>query len=414
LKRFEKAFSMLKIPKIDVAAITGETELPPSKSISHRYLIIQALAHKDFTIRNLSQSNDTLLLQKALGSGSGMIDFEDAGTPMRFYLAYAALKGLMVTITGNEGLRKRPIAPLIDSLTQLGCRIGYLETQGFLPLKILEGVDIAKTKVVADSGLSSQFVSALLLIAPCFTQGLQIEYSGKSSGSYIDLTVDAMRKYGAGVKVEKNIFSVEGGGYGPGSEVLVEADWSAATFLYAWMVARPGNLTLRGLSEASVQGDAVTAKVFEYFGIRTTKTPQGIKIEKITGEPVSGIFEYDFTNTPDMFPALAAVCAYLKVGAKFSGVRNLRLKESDRIRAMKDNLLQVGAEIDVVNDDELLMRYNGRKESSYHFKSYNDHRIAMACSIFAFEKDIVIDDETVVRKSFPGYWEIFRKMGFMI
>ncbi len=406
---------MLSIPEIKVANIVGEVNLPASKSISNRYLVIQALTENNFIINNLSSSNDTLILQNAIKENVGVIDFQDAGTSMRFYLAFAALKNLKVVITGSERLKKRPIAPLITALRELGSNINYLEEEGCLPVEIVKGVDLSQGKVNIEGSSSSQFDSALLLIAPCFTDGLIITQSGDIvSEPYINLTIDAMEKSGAFIAINKNTYKVANGGYKVIENVSIEADWSAATFIYAWLVVRPGILTLPGLLLDSIQGDAVTAKVFEFFGVKTTSTQgekRGITISSKKNNP--GLFEYDFTNTPDMFPAIVAVCAYLKIDAKFTGVKHLILKESNRILAMKENLLQTGVVINLISDNALLFNFLDKAENSYNFKSYNDHRIAMACSIFAFQKNITFDDETVVKKSFPTYWETFRIMGFL-
>jgi len=406
---------MLDLPFIEKKTITATVQLPASKSISHRYLIIQALAGKDaIDLQNISNSNDTLLLQRALNQPIGEVDFEDAGTPMRFFLAYAALKDLRVVINGNASLKLRPVAPLVDALSQLGCRINYIEKEGCLPLLIDKGIDLNCDKVEIDSEMSSQFLSALLLIGPHLNNGLKIISKGQlNSQTYIDLTIDAMHTCGVKVETKSNQYHVPNSNYTLSAPIEVEADWSAAAFVLAWSIARKSKIEIPALSNDSKQGDKVSKLFYKSLGvvIKDNIDTNGISI--ISNElNLPKQIQFDFTHTPDMFPVIAATCAYLKINAHFTGVKNLVIKESNRIEAMRSNLIQVGANLNSINDNELLMDFVVPSLDSYAFESFNDHRIAMACSIFAFEKNISIDNASVVQKSFPNYWQLFLKMAY--
>jgi 3-phosphoshikimate 1-carboxyvinyltransferase len=400
---------MLEIKEFISKKLKGEVILPASKSISNRYLLIEALQGSGNRVNNLSDSNDVRLMQKALGIQAGEVDFEDAGTPMRLYLAYAALKGLDVTIDGDERLRARPIAALLIALEQLGAVFEYAQKKHALPLTVKHGIDKKKEEVSIDMGLSSQFLSALLLIAPYFEHGLLIKAKGRmNSIPYIDLTLGSMKLSGAKVVAVSNGYKVAAGSYRIPEHTTVEPDWSAATFIYALAaMADDVNLILRDLSLNSIQGDKKTAEVFKHLGVMSTQENSGIRLSKT--RPATELLRVDFSDMPDMFPAVAAVCAAIRVPALFTRTDNLSLKESDRVEAMRINLMQTGAHL-VKTENGLEFRFLQDKKAKYLFRSFNDHRIAMACSIFAFHTDIVIDDETVVKKSYPGYWSTYKAL----
>jgi 3-phosphoshikimate 1-carboxyvinyltransferase len=401
---------MLEIRQITNKELKGEVILPVSKSISNRFLIMQALTGGRTYRVGVSASNDERLLQNALEVRQGVVNFEDAGTPMRLYLAYASFLGLDILIDGSERLRSRPVKPLINALEQLGAQFEFPGKADQLPVKIKKGVDKAISDVELEVDLSSQFLSALLLIGPYFDRGLLIKTKGKLvSGPYVEMTIDGMRKSGVRVYGENGNYKIEPGTYRFGEPLVVEKDWSAATFIYALAsVADEAEIFIPGLFLDSVQGDRAAAAIFKTMGVVSTQKPDGITIHKAAFE--RKLLKLDFSVIPDMFPAICAVCAALNIPAKFSGVKNLVLKESDRIEAMRVNLEQTGTEIIMNEEDAIELLHNGKGISSYMFRSFNDHRIAMACSIFALQKDICIDDETVVKKSFPEYWNVFGKL----
>ncbi|MES2616573.1 MAG: 3-phosphoshikimate 1-carboxyvinyltransferase [Bacteroidota bacterium] len=405
---------MLRIPEILLPEVKGTVQLPSSKSISHRLMIIRALAPQPIELINLSDSNDTVLLSKALLHTNDTVNFEDAGTPMRFFLAYAALKNLPVTITGTDKLQQRPIAPLINALRQLGAVIESIGGNDQLPLRIVKGVDLNATTVTIDSGMSSQFISALLLIAPCFTNGLTIVQEGAmNSEPYITMTITAMQQCGVKVKIVNNVYHIENGNYQFTQPIVVESDWSAATFLYAIAsVAKNADIFLPHLKFPSIQGDSAAVVLFSKLGVNSTWDKDGIRIQ--SNDTCVTELEVDFTNIPDMFPAVIAVCVFKGIPLRCKGIANLPHKESNRIAAMQENLIQVGAQFQTISDNELLVKVGNTQTGTYTFKSFSDHRIIMACSIFAFKHTITIDDETHVKKSFPAYWECLQQLGIII
>ncbi len=401
---------MIQIIKIEKKKISGSIELPFSKSILNRWLIIHALADAKLPEIGNMQSHDVLLLAKAINQSSGTINFEDAGTPARLFLAYAAVKCQNITISSNIQLKRRPFAHLVEALSALGAEIIYLEKEGYLPVQILKTVNLNLENVSINGSLSSQFISGLLLISPYFSNGLNIQVTGaQQSEKYIDTTISVMQQYGAVIKKNETGFYISPKKYQIAATPAIEADWSAATFIYSLAAIAPfAQIFIPDLKLNSIQGDSFTASLYKQLGVQSIQKLDGVQLIK-TGKQVTEI-EIDFTNIPDMFPAVVAGCAALKIKGKFTGIKNLTLKESNRIIAMKENLWQTGALLELITENEAVLSYFENEAEIYTFKSYNDHRIVMACSIFAFYKTITIDDETVVAKSFPNYWDFFRDL----
>ncbi len=399
---------MLNLKQIDKPEIKAVIRLPYSKSIVNRILLLNAIAGRYSDTDLTDVSTDSVKLQKALNAKEEIADFGDAGTPLRLFLAYAAVFKQGILITGDERLKQRPLRPLLLALESLGAEFEYIGTPYYLPLKVKQKVNTSVPEINIDPELSSQFVSALMLIAPCFERGLRIVLSSQPrSANYISLTADVMKKSGIEVMMDSHEIRIPAGYYTP-LEILSEADWSAAGFVYAWLaLAQSGSLRLPGLSADSVQGDAKTARIFEAFGIETFVESGILTIRKTNRE--CSLFEINVKDMPDIFPVLLALCAVKRIPAEFNGVANLRLKESDRIQAMDDNLRQCGIQLEMTGSDSLRIKYAESKEGPYHFRSFNDHRIAMALSLFAFIADISIDKAVVVQKSFPQYWEIFKQ-----
>ena len=405
---------MLNLKKIKNKNIKGEVFLPASKSMLNRSLIIKAL-NQTLAEEDVQEgSTDVQLLYKALTQKEGVIDFKDAGTPLRLFLAFAALNGVDLEITGNERLVERPIEPLLKALEQMGTEFDYLDQPYQLPLKVKKALD-RKTETVSINGsLSSQFISALMLIGPYLDQGLNIEIEGElSSAPYVYLTQFQMEMAGVGVEIEEEdeeAIWIDKGAYKAMPRKMTESDWSAASFIFAWVaLSDSAQIFLPGLKKESPQGDSMAVFLFKDFGVHAVFRPDGLLLSKKEAEAETPIF--DVEDVPDMFPVLLALCAIKKAKAVFMGVANLQHKESNRVEAMRENLKQCGIELKQVNQDTVELIYPELTDSSatssaetYHFKSFNDHRIAMALSLFVFENDIEIDDETVVKKSFPNYW----------
>jgi 3-phosphoshikimate 1-carboxyvinyltransferase len=400
---------MLSLKKIKNRNIKAEVYLPVSKSILNRNLIIKAL-NQTLTAEDVQEgSTDVQLLYKALTQTEGEADFKDAGTPLRLYIAYAALKGIELTITGNERLKERPIQPLLKALEQMGAEFQFLENPYQLPLKVVKSTDSKIEEVKINGSLSSQFISALMLIGPYFDKGLNIEITGDlSSAPYVYLTQFQMELAGVGVEMDEDeeAIWINKGVYKTQGRRMLEADWSAASFIFAWVaLSDSAQIFLPGLKKESPQGDSMAVFLFKDFGVHAVFRPDGLTLSKKETTAETPIF--DVEDVPDMFPVLVALCAIKKAKAVFMGVGNLRHKESDRIEAMSENLKQCGVELKQVNNDTVELVYDedfSLPNKAYQFKSFNDHRIAMALSLFAFENDIEIDEETVVKKSYPNYW----------
>lgn len=400
---------MLHLKKLKNRNLKGEVYLPVSKSLLNRHLLMKALNQTLKPEDLLESSSDVTVLYKALTQKEGEVDFKDAGTPLRLYLAYAALKGIQLSITGNARLKERPIQPLLEALEQLGAEFEFLEAPYQLPLKLIKPINRKLEAVQIDGSLSSQFISALMLIGPYFENGLNIEITGElSSAPYVYLTQYQMEAAGIGVEMdeEEEAIWINKGQYQTDRKNHLEPDWSAACFVFAWVaLAESAQLFLPGLKKESPQGDALAVFLFKDFGVHSVFRPDGLMLSK--KDSISETPLFDVEDIPDMFPVLLALSAIKRVKAVFMGVSNLRHKESNRIMAMAENLKQCGVEIKQVNHDTIELAYLKDFEtphSAYVFQSYNDHRIAMALSLFAFENDIEIDDETVVKKSFPNYW----------
>ncbi|MDP2175880.1 MAG: hypothetical protein Q8K70_08225 [Bacteroidota bacterium] len=400
---------MKRIYKISETLIfEHEVYLPSSKSLANRWLMIKALSEHPFEIIHLSESNDTKVLNNAIHNPK-QINLEDAGTPYRFFTTYAALKGISTPLLCSSGLKKRPIHPLVEALTQLGAEIKYLEQANYPPIQIIKSVNLDIQNVDIDGSMSSQFISALMLIAPFFNKGLNIHLKGKpSSLPYIRLTLDIMQKAGIAYSESERNIHIPSGKYRVNEFITIESDWSAAGFIYGMMaVHQKGSIKLKNISKNSLQGDVATVRFFEQLGIQSHTSGEDIVLSYIPDFQQEAV-EFNLIDYPDMFPVLATVCIANHIDVHFSGVENLTIKESNRIAAMKQNTQTMGAVFKQTSSDSLHIDCSNILFPEHcFFNVFDDHRIAMACSLFAFKTSISIDDEMVVKKSFPDFWEVF-------
>ena len=418
--------------------IKGEIYLTASKSESNRALIIQALCDDKFDIENLSISDDTKILVQLLSEigqkENGRADNEEAkvsdeaadnnqrtlsvglaGTAMRFLTAYLAIQNKEVVLTGAQRMKERPIKILVDALKQLGAEISYIENEGYPPLKI-SGRKLSGEKVIIDGGISSQYISALLMIAPKLENGLIIEFEGELiSKPYINMTIEMMRYFGATVHWEGNSIIVKPGNY-KANNFKIEADWSAASYWYSMVaLAKEADITLYGLKQESLQGDSIVQEIYKSFGVKTNFIENGIQLTK--SNRVATSFEYDFSDCPDIAQTVAITSAVLNVKAKLSGLKTLRIKETDRITALQTELTKLGFSVDVDGDDILINRLsrlggNLMNKAPKPVKTYNDHRMAMSFAPLALLNEITIEEEDVVGKSYPNFWKDIGKVGF--
>ncbi|MFP4024640.1 MAG: 3-phosphoshikimate 1-carboxyvinyltransferase [Thiohalospira sp.] len=397
--------------------VVNTINLPASKSLSNRLLIIRALSANYFDIHNLSTSNDTNVLIKALNHLSDpVIDIGAAGTAMRFLTAFLSITPGETILTGSERMKQRPIKILVDILKELGARIEYLEKEGFPPLRI-NGSTLLKTKPINIKGnISSQYISALLMIAPVLENGLTINIEDKIlSKDYINMTLQIMQNHGINFQWNKNIIKVKKGNYLP-KETTVEPDWSAASYWFAIIsLLKNTEILLSGLQKNSLQGDSVLTGIFKTLGVQSKFNENGLFIKNIP--TTCSHFEYDFTDCPDLAQTLAVTLVAKNIPFRLNGLDNLSIKETDRIKALVDEFEKMGIHLQTNGKDYLMWEGNEDiKISSNHFvKTYDDHRMAMAFAPLAIiTKSLIIDDPEVVKKSYPNFWDDLKAFGFEI
>jgi len=468
--------------------LQGRINLPSSKSISNRLLIMQALSGADFTITNLSKANDTVLLQKLLNkikASAGEkdaveLDCSDAGTDLRFLTAILAIKPGRWVITGSDRMKQRPVGDLVESLKQLGAAIEYLGNVGFPPL-LIKGRNLVSSELLISAGVSSQFVSALLMTAPCLPEGLTLNLKGEVvSEPYIDMTINLLKECGINAKKWKHKIRVEPGMY-TCRQFTVESDWSAASFWYqAAALTETTDFMLPGLNEKSLQGDSELASAFTVFGVKSEFIAAGDKeanCEAIMGTPKKSTiganksekrkakcgkamnhepgamsnkpspenftispfhhftilpftlhlskqpvnlegFYYDFTHHPDLALPMIATCAALGIRGRFEGLKNLVIKESDRLRSLTSELNKLGCKINLIPGDYPVIEIQPSSLISRQgtvIETYRDHRMAMTFAMLALKTgSITLNDPDVVNKSYPGFWDDLESAGFRI
>ena len=395
----------------------GTVNLPASKSISNRLLLMRAVAgFTDVEIHNLSNARDTQILESILNNvpHSKTIDVHDAGTVMRFLTAYlSCLEGEWI-LTGTERMQQRPIGALVNVLRNMGADIEYLKNENYPPLKI-HGKKLKGGKIEIDGSVSSQFISALLMTAPLFTEPLELHIKNELvSKPYVEMTLQLMQQWGANYEWKQNVIHIRNKPYQkPNEKVFVESDWSAASYFYSiLLLAKAGEITLPYLFKNSLQGDKVCASIFEQLGVSTTYTTNGIILKK-TDKQLPHSFNYDFTKCPDIAQTLAVCCAAINIQANLHGLQTLSIKETDRISAIKTELEKFDVEVSTAKDS--IEINSSFKAQDKRICTYNDHRMAMSFSPLALcGHEIEIENPTVVEKSFPHFWDELKKVGFTI
>ena len=405
-------------------ALKQTVQLPASKSISNRALVIHALSGGDVLPENLSDCDDTEVIISALKDNPYEIDIKAAGTAMRFMTAYLATRdGEEHVITGTERMKHRPIHILVDALRGLGADIEYVGKEGFPPLRI-KGGKLEGGQLEVPGNVSSQFISALLLIGPCLSNGLTLRLTGDLiSRPYIDLTLWMMREFGADADWSAyDTITVAGKPYSQ-RPYYIENDWSAASYWYEMMALskqEDDEIRLEGLMDGSKQGDSSVRYIFSLLGVKTTF---GTKKEGVpttvtlrhSGRCVPRL-EYDFVNAPDMAQTFVVCCLMLDVPFYFRGLSTLKIKETDRIEALKKEALKLGFVLHDKNDSELY--WDGERCEPMEdaaIDTYEDHRMALAFAPAAFRlEQLRINNPQVVTKSYPSYWEDIKAAGFAL
>ena len=392
--------------------------LPASKSISNRALIMHALTNRLVLPQNLSTCDDTRVMVRALTDMPKNIDVRAAGTAMRFMTAFLSCRKGEHTLTGTQRMRQRPIKPLVDALRYLGADIEYEAKEGYPPIRIY-GKPLDGGCVEMPGGISSQFISALLMIGPTLKKGLELKITGKiASRPYIDLTLCMMREYGAKAEwTDIDAISVKPGQYNIG-QYTIESDWSAASYWYEMVaLARDTTATveLLGLTPDSLQGDAAIAALFERLGVRTTFTDRGLRLDRLPSHRLPERFTCDCVLIPDMAQTLVVTCAALGLPFRFDGLQSLRIKETDRLAALQTELRRFGFVL--TEHDGRTLQWDGTRcppEAAPVVATYDDHRMAMAFAPLALVRPggVTIAHPEVVTKSYPRFWDDLRAAGF--
>ena len=389
--------------------------LPASKSISNRALIINALGNGTCPPENLSECDDTQVMVRALQAGPDeTIDIMAAGTAMRFLTAYLSVTPGKRIITGTQRMQQRPIQVLVNALRELGAEINYTANEGYPPLEIT-GSSLNKQNISLPGNISSQYISALLMIAPTLAHGLTIQLTGDIiSRPYIQLTLQLMKDFGADARWTKdNELRVEPQLY-KSIPYYIESDWSAASYWYQIAALAPeATITLPKLMANSYQGDSKVAELFGWLGVETSYQEDGVTLTKST--PKVERMEYDFINQPDLAQTFVVTCALLGIPFRFTGLQSLKIKETDRIEALVKEMRKLGF---VIKDSEnSILSWEGerctREEGA--IDTYEDHRMAMAFAPASLKiSDLFINNPQVVSKSYPRYWENLQAAGFII
>lgn len=392
--------------------LKGEVVLTASKSIANRLLMIQALCQDSFEIQNLAKAKDTQTLKQILANTSDKIwDVGPAGTTMRFLCAYAASQPeIEIKLKGTDRMHERPIGVLVDALKDLGAEIQYLGKEGYPPLKI-KGKELLGGKVLVDGRVSSQYISALILIAPCLQNGIEIQFKGEvASRPYIEMTLKTVQDYGIFYSWIGDTITVKPGKY-IAKDSFVEGDWSSASYWYQTAaLCENVDFKIIGLSENSLQSDSACVDIFKSFGIDSKFDDKGVLLSKTLKTENS--FNYDFTECPDIAQTVCSVMVAQNVSGKLTGLESLRIKETDRIAALNNELTKLGGKLEVEGDDIKVLKGEHLQEAV--IETYEDHRMAMAFAPNAIKKNLIIEDPEVVVKSYPDYWYDLEKNGFKI
>ena len=404
----------LRLNQLQNLNIKTSIRVTGSKSETNRLLLLQAL-FPNIEIDNLSNSDDGRVMQKGLQVSNGEVDIHHAGTAMRFLTAYfASQEGKEVILTGSARMKERPIQVLVEALRELGAEIEYLQTEGCPPLKI-SGKKLAKSKVALPANVSSQYISALLLIAPSLENGLELELIGKiTSVPYIKMTLSLLTDLGISNSFYGNTITVSSKSTVTNTTMVVESDWSSASYFYSIIaLSNPGSeIRLSAYKENSLQGDSVLQEIYTQFGVESSFSNNEVLLKK-SDDSVINKFEYDLSNAPDLAQTIAVTCLGLGIGCHMTGLHTLPIKETDRLAALKTELTKLGASVETDNESLKLSATDSIK-ADVSIDTYHDHRMAMAFGPLALKTDLFVNDAGVVSKSYPDFWKDLKTLGLRI
>ncbi|PKG49869.1 3-phosphoshikimate 1-carboxyvinyltransferase [Olleya sp. 1-3] len=398
------------IHKASTIQITG------SKSESNRLLLLQAL-YPEIKITNVSNSDDSVLMSKALASRDNIIDIHHAGTAMRFLTAYFSTQdGRDIELTGSKRMKERPIAILVDALNQLGADISYKENQGFPPL-LIKGKKLTKNKVTLKANVSSQYISALLLIAPKLENGIELTLDGEiTSVPYIKMTLSLLEEIGVKTKFEGNLITIAPKKQSEvnAQQLTVESDWSSASYFYsiAAMSAIGTSITLSSYKQNSLQGDSALATIYKSFGVTTTFKDNSVTLQKVEEVTLDTQINFDLKNAPDIAQTISVTAFGLGLECHLTGLHTLKIKETDRLVALKTEIEKLGGQV-AITDNSLTLKKATNRQQNITIATYNDHRMAMAFAPLALKVPIIIEDSKVVSKSYPTFWDDLAALGFI-
>jgi 3-phosphoshikimate 1-carboxyvinyltransferase len=384
-----------------------------SKSETNRLLLLKAL-FPNITLANTSNSDDSEVMQKALAGNDEIVDIHHAGTAMRFLTAYFAVnEGREVVMTGSSRMQERPIKILVETLAQLGVEISYLKEEGYPPIKI-KGKKVTASKVNLAANVSSQYISALLLVASKLENGLELTLEGEiTSIPYIKMTLALLKDLGIQTSFEGNVIKVYPKEAVETREMIVESDWSSASYFFSLVaLADAAKITLSSYKENSLQGDSELVSLYEKMGVKTTFENNKMTLEKVAGFNYQDV-NFELNNTPDIAQTIVVTCLGLGIGCHLTGLHTLKIKETDRLEALRIELTKLGANISVTNDSLTLVPSQNINHN-VHIATYNDHRMAMAFAPLAVKVPIIINDAEVVSKSYPDFWNDLKALNFQI
>ena len=390
--------------------------LPASKSINNRLLVLSALSKGKIQLAKLSQSDDSQIMYSLLNSENKIKNAGHAGTVMRFLTAFYSICPGEILLTGSERMKSRPIAELVDALRIIGAKIEYTGKKGFPPLKIM-GKELTGGKISIESGISSQYISALMMIGSSLKNGLEIELKGDTiSSSYINLTLGLLKQTGIKAHREGKIIIINNSDF-KNLKMEVEADWSSASYWFSIVgLKNELDILLPGLDQNSLQGDAEIRNIFSKLGVKSHFSNEGLTLSAIKQE--INFFEYDFRDNPDMVQTFIPYCVAKDIPFSFSGCRSLRIKETDRILALANEFRKFEVELTFSEDGEYIS-WNGNSKPDWTkpviIDTYDDHRMALGMAPLSIvTSEIIINEPDVVSKSYPGFWKDLKKAGFSI
>jgi 3-phosphoshikimate 1-carboxyvinyltransferase len=404
----------------NLPTINSNLQISGSKSETNRLLVLQAL-YPNLVLENTSNSDDSEVMLNALQnfqlstSNFQLVDVHHAGTAMRFLTAYFAIQeGKEVVLTGSARMKERPIKILVDALNQLGAEITYEEQTGFPPLRI-KGKKLSKSKVTLQANVSSQYISALLLIAPKLENGLELTLEGEiTSVSYIKMTLALLNEIGVETSFVENKIIVKPQSAIQNLKFTIESDWSSASYWYS-IVAFSDlgfQVTLSSYKENSLQGDSALVKIYKNFGVETIFNDKNITLHKVENlKPAT--LNLELKTCPDIAQTIAVTCFGLGISCQLTGLQTLKIKETDRLEALKTELTKLGATISVTNNS-LTLEQSENIKPNIRISTYQDHRMAMAFAPLAVKVPIIIGEAEVVSKSYPAFWEDVKQIGFTI